>query len=149
MALSSKNPSNATNGNNLIIGGLFIQVLFFGLFVIVAVIFHWRLAGSPTSRSTFPEIKWRKWLALLYVTSALIMVRSVFRVVEYLQGHDGALLRKEVWLYLFDATLMVGVMGVMGWWHPGEVGACLRRIPMEGRDEEEEREEVEMGKWRR
>jgi hypothetical protein len=35
---------------------------------------------------------------ILYITSSLITIRSVSRVVEYLKGHNGYLLRYEVYL---------------------------------------------------
>lgn len=57
----------------------------------------------------------------LYTASALIMIRSIFRVVEYVQGNNGFLLRREVFLYLFDALLMLIVMVIFNWVHPAEV----------------------------
>ena len=58
---------------------------------------------------------------VLYLASALIMIRSVFRVVEYLQGNNGYLLRHEVYLYIFDAFLMLVVMCLFNWVHPAEI----------------------------
>lgn len=61
----------------------------------------------------------------LYGTSILIMVRSIFRVVEYLQGFDGFLLRHEAYLYVFDATLMFLVLVLLNLVHPSEVVALI------------------------
>lgn len=61
----------------------------------------------------------------LYLGSFLIMVRSVFRAVEYLQGFNGYLLRHEAYLYLFDAVLMFLVMILFNWIHPAEIAAIL------------------------
>jgi hypothetical protein len=47
---------------------------------------------------------------MLYIISVLIMVRSVFRVVEYIMGNDGYLLSHGWTLYIFDAALMLGVV---------------------------------------
>lgn len=38
------------------------------------------------------------------------MVRSIFRVVEYIMGHDSYLLANEWPLYIFDAVLMFFVI---------------------------------------
>jgi hypothetical protein len=38
------------------------------------------------------------------------MVRSILRVVEYLMGNNGFLLRHEYFLYMFDAALMTLLM---------------------------------------
>lgn len=58
---------------------------------------------------------------MLYGASFLIMVRSVFRVVEYLQGIDGTLLHHEAYLYVLDALLMFVVMIVFNVVHPSGV----------------------------
>lgn len=49
------------------------------------------------------------------------MVRSIFRAVEYLQGFNGYLLRHEAYLYVFDAALMLFVMIIFNFIHPGEI----------------------------
>lgn len=55
---------------------------------------------------------------MLYVSSGLILIRSVFRLIEYLQGQDGELLSKEIYLYVFDAALMLLVMICFNWKYP-------------------------------
>lgn len=113
-------------GENMIVVGLFVQLVFFGLFIIVAGVFHKRMKTVPTARSTDPLVRWESYLTTLYVSSGLILVRSLFRVVEYLQGNDGTLLRNEVYMYVFDALLMCAVMAWMNWYHPSEIGILLR-----------------------
>lgn len=113
-------------GENVIIGGLFVQLAFFGFFVVVAAIFHKRMALVPTAKASDPAVRWEKYLLTLYVTSALILIRSIFRVIEYLNGNDGVLLRSEVFLYIFDALLMMAVLVWMNWFHPSELGLLLR-----------------------
>jgi len=107
-------------GSNIIIAGLFVQLAFFGFFMVVAVVFHWRLVRQPTmqSRSSMP---WRKHTYTMYMASLLIMIRSAFRVVEYLQGNSGTLLGHEAYLYALDATLMLAVMIIFNIIHPSEV----------------------------
>jgi hypothetical protein len=58
---------------------------------------------------------------VLFAASMLVMVRSVFRVVEYLQGFDGYLLSHEVYLYIFDGLLMFIMMALFNWIHPAEI----------------------------
>jgi hypothetical protein len=125
-------------GARLVVGGLFVQLFFFGCFIFVAVHFDVAMRRSPAppaatsppqpsyhSTSAPAATPWRKHLLALYVASALIMVRSVFRVVEYLQGFSGYLLSHEVYLYVFDAVLMVCVLGISNLVHPSEVAAFI------------------------
>jgi hypothetical protein len=127
-------------GEKLIVAGLFTQLFFFAIFIGVAGVFHYRLVkGRPMGRRTarnhqlitsesrtiathnLDELPWQRHLYNLYITSGLIMVRSIFRVVEYLQGNAGYLLSHEVFLYVFDAVLMLAVMGLFNWVHPSEI----------------------------
>lgn len=94
--------------------------------MVVAYIFHRRMRFAPTPKSRDPRIQWQVYLLTLYVTSFLILLRSLFRVVEYIQGSDGALLRKEVYSYVFDALLMFFVVAWMNYFHPSEIGLLLR-----------------------
>lgn len=158
-------------GENIVVGGLCLQILSFGLFTIVAIIFHRRVLANPThvtmrtapargnrtwkekllggnknSQSSSPisgsanynemggasegeHVDWQKHLYALYVASMLILVRSVFRVIEYVMGNNGYLLKKELFLYIFDAVLMFLTMVWLNNVHPGEIhsGRSKRR----------------------
>lgn len=124
--MGSKNGNSRTLGSNLVVGGLVIQLLFFGFFLIVALVFDRNISKTPTPRSTTPTVDWYKHSIALYVASVLIMIRSIFRVVEYVQGNDGYLLGHEYFLYIFDGVLMLGVMTVLNIVHPSEINAILR-----------------------
>ena len=137
-------------GEKIIIGGLFVQLIFFTLFVCVAGDFHRRLIKdvpikkrytpaallrkarhnridtsvpitAVLSREAVHELPWKRHLYVLYAASALILVRSIFRVIEYIQGNAGYLLSHEVFLYVFDAALMFLVMILFNWVHPSQV----------------------------
>jgi hypothetical protein len=96
-------------------------VFFFSFFILTAAIFHYRIVQAPTARARSLDVPWQRYLSILYLASGLIMVRSVFRIVEYVQGGHGYLLSHEVFLYLFDATLMLVLVGVFAVWHPSAV----------------------------
>ncbi|KAH7268032.1 hypothetical protein FSOLCH5_008447 [Fusarium solani] len=111
------------DGAKVIIVGLFVQLICFGVFIVIAVSFDRSMRQSPTGRSHV--VPWKKHMKVLYVGSMLIMVRSVFRAIEYLQGFNGYLLRHEAYLYIFDAALMFLVMVLFNWIHPAEITAIL------------------------
>lgn len=114
------------SGEKIITGGLFLQLLSFGLFVVVAFVFHYRMFHTPTKRGADPSIPWQKHQTALYMSSGLIMVRSIVRVVEYIQGNSGYLLAHEWTLYVFDACLMWVTMLCFNFIHPSEINAMLR-----------------------
>ena len=109
---------HARMGEGFVIVGLMVQVIAFGLFAITAVIFQRRLARNPTPESRTSSIAWRQSMRMLYVVSALIMVRSIFRVIEYAMGQNGYPLEHEWTLYIFDSMLMFCVMVVYCSWYP-------------------------------
>ncbi|KAL2012765.1 hypothetical protein VTN00DRAFT_290 [Thermoascus crustaceus] len=142
--------SSLNTGEKIIIVGLFVQIVFFGFFIVVAGSFHLRFTRhnqrkqimTPTftaTTTTMTTIPWKKHLYALYIASALVMIRSIFRVVEYLMGNNGYLLRHEHFLYVFDATLMFGVMVLFNVVHPSEVTTVYKdnnrySVPLEARE---------------
>ncbi|PGH00592.1 hypothetical protein GX51_05691 [Blastomyces parvus] len=104
-------------GEKIIVAGLFTQIVIFGFFVLTTVLFHRRLVRAPTPTLTQGVIPWKRHIFVLYASSTIILVRSVFRVVEYLQGNGGYLISHEVFLYIFDMLLMVAVMGIFLVWY--------------------------------
>jgi hypothetical protein len=129
---SSGNMDSFKTGERIIVVGLFIQIFFFGFFIVVATHFYWKLKRYPIPRASSPDIPWRKHLHVLYMASFLIMVRSVFRLAEYLQGNDGYLLHHEIYLYIFDALLVFVTMLLLNVVHPAEITRCLDLIPGDG-----------------
>jgi hypothetical protein len=107
--------------SNIILAGLGVQVLFFGGFVAVAANFHYRTIRNPTTSSMNPEIPWLPLIRLLYVASALILVRSIFRLAEFASGTDSVLQTVEAYFYCLDAALMLVTVVIFNIWHPSSV----------------------------
>ncbi|GFP60597.1 protein RTA1 [Trichoderma asperellum] len=108
-------------GENIITGGLIFQVIFFGFFMVVTCVFHRRIIRAPTPTSLTIVVPWQRFLFVLYAASILIMVRSVFRVAEFAGGFSGPLQASEIYIYIFDATLMFITSGLFIIWHPGSI----------------------------
>jgi hypothetical protein len=107
-------------GENIVIAGLFIQIIFFGLFVAATTIFHLRykqycIHGTYRPTTSFG---WLGMLNTLYMTSGLILVRCIFRIIEYIMGADRCILSNEWPFYIFDALLMAIRMAIFYWWYP-------------------------------
>ncbi|KAM0334443.1 hypothetical protein ACHAQA_001470, partial [Verticillium albo-atrum] len=114
-------PGFAEWGERIVIFGLLIQVILFGLFVVVATVFHRRLLLVRTPASVDLNLPWEQSLYMLYIVSGLIMVRSVFRVVEFIGGQTGYLLSHEWTLYIFDTLLMFAVTVIFLWRFPSDM----------------------------
>lgn len=118
---TAKTESSQSLGNKVILLGLAIQVIFFGLFIIVTLVVHIRINKGPSPKSLATPAPWQKLLWVLYLTSFLIMIRSIFRMVEYAQGSDGSLLQNETYAYVLDALLMFIVTACFVFFHPSKV----------------------------
>ncbi|KAF5663236.1 RTA1 domain-containing protein [Fusarium heterosporum] len=121
MLAKAKDQDAVKRGENIIVGGLGIQIIFFGFFMIVTLIFHVRINRNPTRKSQEVTTSWKKLLFVLYAASLSILVRSVFRVAEYVMGKESELQSKEFWIYIFDALLMSIVAVSFNWFHPSRV----------------------------
>ncbi|KAL4757189.1 RTA1 domain-containing protein [Aspergillus foveolatus] len=115
------------NGENIVIAGPVIQIVFFGVFIATCALFHKRIKKSPTEQSLGLNGTWCKHLHILYAANLLIMIRSVFRLIEYAMGNNGYLLRHEVFLYVFDGLLMLLVMILLNAIHPSGLISTRRK----------------------
>lgn len=106
--------SLAIAGEKIIIAGLSLQVATFVAFIIVATDFHIRMnrkaRNTPVADSSD---EWRKMLWILYSVSSLILLRCIFRLIEYSMGNASYLMAHEWCLYVFDTVLMVLVLILM------------------------------------
>ncbi|CAI7654469.1 unnamed protein product [Penicillium pancosmium] len=128
-AANGGSSSSASTGKTVIVGGLFVQILFFGIFLLSAIIFQHRLTSSRGGGyvSSIDHLPWRKHMFALHTSSVLILIRSVVRVIEYVQGTDGFVMSNEVFIYAFDGLLMWIMLVIFVVVHPCEVGALLKR----------------------
>lgn len=92
-----------------------------------------RMRACVTHQASDPALKWEQMLLVLYTVSAIIMTRNVVRVVEYIGGREGPLLRVEWPIYAFDAVLMAATMLVFWVGYPTMIR--LKVVDPEGRTE--------------
>jgi hypothetical protein len=115
-------------GEYVIIGGLFVQLLAFGVFITVSALFYRRMLLQPTAASQTVNVPWQQFMWVLFAGSSLILIRSAFRVIEYLQGNDGYLMSHEVFLYVFDAVLMLIVTVLFNVYHPSRIVSAKNHL---------------------
>jgi hypothetical protein len=98
--------SLADVGKAVVIVGLVFQIGMFSVFLSITGIFHRRMRRYGTTLSHQVILPWEKTIYLLYTVSALVLIRSLFRVAEFANGYDGYLMSQEWPLYVFDTVPM-------------------------------------------
>ncbi|KAJ7359732.1 RTA1 like protein-domain-containing protein [Mycena albidolilacea] len=102
-------------GNKIVLVGLGVQLASFGLFTTLMIVFGlrvrtrfphvWRATGSadfaPFSKD--PAADWHILYYTLCLSCVSILIRSIFRLAEFVQGHKGYISTHEAFFYCFDA----------------------------------------------
>src|SRR4051812_29691308 len=86
LANSSLSPTQIKIGRDMIRASLVLQVILFLCFVALAAWFH-----RQCHRAGVVTRKLRTIMIALYVSSALILTRSIYRTVEFFEGYTGYL----------------------------------------------------------
>jgi hypothetical protein len=112
-------------GKAIILVGLVAQIVFFGLFVLVAAIFHRRLSRNPTPTARrldeeHARLEWKDITRVIFVVSAMIFVRSLFRLIEFTGDSNSPMMKTEAYLYVCDSTLMFIALAILIYWYPAE-----------------------------
>lgn len=97
--------SSTDVGSDICVAGLFLQIGFFGLFIINEFVFYFRVykVDSEVPRRCS---SW-KWLNIIMLGgSFLILIRSIVRAIEFIEGFKGFIISHEWFLYVFDALPM-------------------------------------------
>lgn len=115
------NPKTAHIGKPIVVAGLVFQVILFVGFVFMCCSFHRRFAAHLAEARVSCDVPWRKYLIVLYCTSTAILGRNVYRVVEYIMGDDGYLMRVEWPIFVGDSAPMFMVMVAFGIWYPSRL----------------------------
>ncbi|KAK4569805.1 hypothetical protein LTR86_002774 [Recurvomyces mirabilis] len=130
--LGSSTDSTVKIGQYMVVAGLILQILMFAAFVGCCLVFqmryqaHLSTAADATARS-HDSILWYACLYMLYGTSAAILLRNLYRVVEFVMGKDGYLMQSEWPVYAFDAAPMLLVMIVFYIWYPSQLQPVYHR----------------------
>ncbi|KAL2782566.1 RTA1 like protein-domain-containing protein [Aspergillus keveii] len=102
-------------GEKILVFGLVVQLLFFGFFLYVSVKFTLRVRSNPAK---VPGGPWKTLMRVLFGMAALIIFRCVYRIAEFVQGHDGYLVSHEAYMYLLDTLPMLLVQLLFHKWRP-------------------------------
>jgi hypothetical protein len=105
-------------GAKVVVVGLVFQILVFALFIWAVVNFYRRYNAQVAGTVFLP---WRRYLLSLLACSACIVVRNLVRGIEHAQGSRGYVITHEIFVYLFDALLMLCVAVLFLVFQPGRL----------------------------
>lgn len=124
-------PNIASIGNYIIVAGLILQVLLFIGFLVCCVIFNKRFGAHMAKTGATSNVPWQSRLYMLYLTSVFVLIRNIYRIVEFMMGQHGFLLEHEWPLYVFDGSLMILVMVGFFVWYPAQLQPSSRESMVE------------------
>jgi hypothetical protein len=130
--------SKLDKGKKIVLIGLGVQMACFGLFSVIAIRFHFvsrrftkssidQMGVEPGTKYWHPEGSSRKlktnWGSLLWVVNLaciLVLVRSIYRIVEFAMGPTGYPNTHEWTFYIFDTLPIFPCVAMFNWWHPSK-----------------------------
>ena len=139
---ASGDPDATVLAQKLLTGGLVAQIVALGFFVLMCWYVHRRVRRETPNKGSGGgggggvsgllrggwTANWENYFRALEAVTILILVRSVVRSVEFLQGPEGVVASHEVFVYLFDAVLMMFVMLAFLILHPGRLTRDARKL---------------------
>lgn len=117
----STDSDEASRGKTIIMVGLVVQVLSFGVYIIALFTAQVRLRQMQTAVLGGPELHWGRYFCALYVASGLFLIRNAVRIIEEKQGSDSPISKNEGYLYGLDALFMFAVAVIIIFLHPGRL----------------------------
>ncbi|GAA5867284.1 hypothetical protein JCM1840_005010 [Sporobolomyces johnsonii] len=134
--MSAASGSIASLGHDVALVGLVLQLVSFGLFTALLVVFGFRIRRLSLNMRTMitplhlgryrvwskdPVSDWRLLWVVLALTCIGILIRSTFRIVEYAQGYSGYLATHEGYFYALDALPLLLSMATFTYVWPTRV----------------------------
>ena len=119
---ASGDPSAIEMSRTIILGGLIAQIAALTVFILIAWHAQRRTGRSlPRILRANPTVNWENHFRAIYLIVILIIVRSVVRAIEFLQGDGGYVISHEAFIYALDAAPMWIVMVIYAVLHPGRL----------------------------
>ncbi|KAF7985913.1 hypothetical protein HWV62_43820 [Athelia sp. TMB] len=119
----SASASMASTGQKISLFGLILQLVSFALYTVLLLVFGFRVMQQ------YPQVwklstqggrkDWRVLYFVVCLTCIGILIRSVFRIVEFSQGYHGYVPTHEAFFYCFDSVPLFLAIGLYAFvWPP-------------------------------
>ncbi|OBZ87640.1 Protein RTA1 [Choanephora cucurbitarum] len=97
-------PDLSNMGSKIAMIGLAVQLLFFGSFAVITVYLDRKPEYVYTIQGQDQPKK--KLIHCLYITTALLYIRAIYRIIEFAGGYDGPVASAEWAFYVFDSLVL-------------------------------------------
>ena len=128
LSVSTKGVSNLNSGRVLLLLGLVALVVLIICYLVTAIYVNlspkYSIKSSPSMRKLFP---------VLYTCTSLLLIRNIFRLIEFGQGFNGPIADQEKYFYGFDALMIILILVLNTVFH---FGLYLKAYPSELKEAE-------------
>jgi uncharacterized membrane protein len=135
IAFQQNPPKNTDNGTHIMVAGILFQLASIMVFVSLFIVVIFRALKSKGEVLTQRRIQWI--IAAMVLSVVLIVIRSIYRTIELLQGWSGYLITTERYFIALDGAMMVGAVGVFNIARPGWANTTNKDSDFEGESQVE------------
>lgn len=127
LIVSSK-PTTSRLGKYILLVGLAFGLASFSTFISLVLWFNLsvykisRRSNNETVRAIGLSDDWRQLMVPILIGSMCILVRTIYRLIEFAGGYSGHIYTTEWYLYVFDTTFMVICASIWIPLFPGRFG---------------------------
>jgi hypothetical protein len=131
IAVASNDPSKSpAYGGHIMLVGIVIQMIAVTIYSALAFEFVFRYVkdkpfqrpnNQPPTGNYSLDPAMKSMLFGLGISTALIYIRSVYRVIELSDGWSGHIITTEWYFNFFDATMIMTAMFCLNFFHPGRL----------------------------
>ncbi|PWN44952.1 hypothetical protein IE81DRAFT_244561 [Ceraceosorus guamensis] len=112
-----KPPESTIPGAWIVVSGLVVQLLGYVIFNILFVDFARRAMARPPQHELWTA-KMKTFLAAVWISALLVLLRSCFRTGEMILGWIGPVATTEWYFYVFDAAPVTAAVYILLPFHP-------------------------------
>lgn len=115
MANSNMTDAQREVGKNMVLASLCLQAALFAGFGVLAALFHRKAVRAGVLKRELKTV-----LYVLYASAAIVTVRCIYRLVEYILGWESKIYKDEVYFWIFEAVIMFVNTALLNAFHPGK-----------------------------
>lgn len=123
---SDRDYAKADRANNILLGGLAFQTAAFFIFFSLLITFTISIYRDPNFGPTLGGKRW--FFVALWIASALVAIRTCFRLAETAEGIYGELVNNEHYFIALEFVPITLAVLILAIWHPGRYLPNRQRI---------------------